>query len=81
MKPSKQYPARIAILAPDALGIKRVVLAQLDPLSPSTIDANSSQLYLPFQRSYSEMAERDFIALPIATAADIRARADCQSGE
>ncbi|RZF24486.1 hypothetical protein EVC45_38390 [Paraburkholderia sp. UYCP14C] len=37
------------------------------------------RLYLPFPRSYSEMPERDFIALPIATAADIRARADRQT--
>lgn len=34
------------------------------------------RLYLPFRQSYSEMAEREFIALPIATAADVRARAD-----
>jgi hypothetical protein len=34
------------------------------------------RLYLPFRQSYSEMSERDFIALPVATAADVRARAD-----
>jgi hypothetical protein len=36
-------------------------------------------LYLPFLRTYAEMPEREFIALPIATAADVRARADRQS--
>jgi hypothetical protein len=34
------------------------------------------ELYLPFLRVYEEMPERAFIALPISTAADIRARAD-----
>ncbi|WP_069352336.1 hypothetical protein [Burkholderia cenocepacia] len=34
------------------------------------------RLYLPFQRSYLEMPEHDFIALPVATAADLRMRAD-----
>jgi hypothetical protein len=34
------------------------------------------RLYLPFRQSYSEMPDCDFIALPIATAADIRERAD-----
>jgi hypothetical protein len=34
------------------------------------------RLYLPFQQSYSEMSERDFIALPVAREADVRARAD-----
>jgi hypothetical protein len=37
------------------------------------------RLYLPFGRSFLEMPEREFIALPIATAADVRARADRQS--
>jgi len=32
------------------------------------------RLYLPFPQSYSEMPERAFIALPIATTADMRAR-------
>jgi hypothetical protein len=36
------------------------------------------ELYLPFLKTYSEMVEHDFIALPIATAQDIRARADRQ---
>ncbi|MFM0198180.1 hypothetical protein PQQ65_34555 [Paraburkholderia strydomiana] len=35
-------------------------------------------LYLPFLRIYGEMPERDFIALPVATAANIRQRADRQ---
>lgn len=34
------------------------------------------RLYLPFQRTNSEMSECDFIALPIATATDVQARAD-----
>lgn len=34
------------------------------------------RLYLPFRQSFQEMPEQDFIALPIATAADVRARAD-----
>jgi hypothetical protein len=34
------------------------------------------RLYLPFRQSYSEMSERDFIARPVATTADVRARAD-----
>ncbi|PMS30863.1 hypothetical protein B0G57_12749 [Trinickia symbiotica] len=38
------------------------------------------QLYLPFRQSFLEMPEREFIMLPIATAADVRARAD-QSAE
>jgi hypothetical protein len=33
------------------------------------------KLYLPFRKEYSEMPERDFIALPVATADDIRTRA------
>ncbi|MDT8843837.1 hypothetical protein ParKJ_41310 [Paraburkholderia fungorum] len=36
------------------------------------------ELYLPFLRIYGEMQERDFIALPVATAANIRQRADRQ---
>lgn len=36
------------------------------------------ELYLPFLRIYGEMPERDFIALPVATAANIRQRADRQ---
>ncbi|MHB1272568.1 MAG: hypothetical protein ACYCZD_07325 [Rhodanobacter sp.] len=34
------------------------------------------KLYLLFQNVYDEMEERDFIALPMASALDIRARAD-----
>ena len=34
------------------------------------------RLYLPFLRVYEKMAEHAFIALPIATAANVRARAD-----
>lgn len=34
------------------------------------------QLYLPFQRAFNEMPELDFIALPIATATDVRVRAN-----
>jgi hypothetical protein len=37
------------------------------------------QLYLPFGRSFLEMHEWEFIALPIATAVDVRARTDRQS--
>ena len=33
------------------------------------------RLYLPFRKEYSEVPERDFITLPIATADDVRARA------
>jgi hypothetical protein len=33
-------------------------------------------LYLPFLETYAAMAEDDFIALPVATAQDIRSRAD-----
>lgn len=33
------------------------------------------QLYLPFLQTFAEMVEEDFIALPITTAADVRARA------
>jgi len=33
-------------------------------------------LYLPFPQTFDEMPERDFIALPIATATDVRIRAD-----
>ncbi|WP_445147379.1 hypothetical protein [Dyella sp. Tek66A03] len=33
------------------------------------------ELYLPFQQTYDTMGERDFIALPKASAQDIRARA------
>ncbi|KAA0072909.1 hypothetical protein CIW54_28095 (plasmid) [Paraburkholderia sp. T12-10] len=32
------------------------------------------RLYLPFPQTFDEMPERDFIALPIATADDVRAR-------
>lgn len=39
------------------------------------------RLYLPFQRSFLEMPEQEFIALPIATAADVRTRADRPSAE
>ena len=35
--------------------------------------------YLPFLRTYGEMPEREFIALPIATADDVQARANRQS--
>ncbi len=38
-------------------------------------------LYLPFLQTFDEMSERDFIALPIATAADMRARADRQAAK
>lgn len=34
------------------------------------------ELYLPFRGTYEEMAERDFIALPMVKADDIRARAE-----
>lgn len=34
------------------------------------------QLYLPFLQTFTEMAEADFIALPITTAADVQTRAD-----
>jgi hypothetical protein len=37
------------------------------------------ELYLPFLQTYAGMPEREFIALPTATAADVRARADRQS--
>lgn len=37
------------------------------------------ELYLPFQNTYDTMAESDFIALPRASAQDIRARADRSS--
>jgi hypothetical protein len=33
-------------------------------------------VYLPFQESYDAMAEHSFVALPRATAQDIRSRAD-----
>jgi hypothetical protein len=39
-------------------------------------DAWIVRLYLPFRKDYSEMPERDFIGLPIATPNDVRARAD-----
>lgn len=32
------------------------------------------KLYLPLPQTFDEMSERDFIALPIATSDDIRAR-------
>ncbi len=38
-------------------------------------DAWIVRLYLPFRKEYREMPERDFIALPIVTADDVRARA------
>jgi hypothetical protein len=34
------------------------------------------ELYLPFQGIYDVMLERDFIALPLASAEDVRVRAD-----
>ncbi|NIF51268.1 hypothetical protein [Burkholderia sp. Ax-1724] len=37
------------------------------------------QLYLPFQQAFLEMSEREFIALPIATAANVRERANRQA--
>jgi hypothetical protein len=33
-------------------------------------------LYLPFPQTFNEMPEHDFIALPIASAADVRVRAN-----
>ena len=36
-------------------------------------------VYLPFPQTFDEMPERDFIALPIATAHDMRIRADRQA--
>jgi hypothetical protein len=39
-------------------------------------DAWFVRLYLPFRKEYSEMPERDFIGLPIATPNDVRLRAD-----
>ena len=39
----------------------------------------SVRFYLPFRQLFSEMPEHEFIALPIAAAADVRARADNQS--
>jgi hypothetical protein len=38
-------------------------------------ETNLVELYLPFQNAYDVMAERDFIALPRASAEHIRARA------
>lgn len=38
-------------------------------------------LYLPFLQTFDEISERDFIALPIAMAADVRARADRQAAK
>jgi hypothetical protein len=35
-------------------------------------------LYLPFQNTYDVVPEREFIALPRASAKDVRARADRQ---
>lgn len=43
-------------------------------------DAWMVELYLPFQDTYDLMAEGDFIALPRASAQDIRARADRRTG-
>lgn len=37
------------------------------------------RLYLPFLQAFREMSEREFIALPIATAADVKTRANRQS--
>ncbi|RDI98355.1 hypothetical protein DVT68_07355 [Dyella solisilvae] len=37
------------------------------------------ELYLPFQDAYEVMTERDFIALPRATSADLRSRAVTQN--
>ena len=34
------------------------------------------ELYLPFQNTYEKMLEGDFIALPRASADDVRARAE-----
>ena len=34
------------------------------------------KLYLPFQNTYEKMAESDFIALPRASADDVRIRAE-----
>lgn len=34
------------------------------------------ELYLPFQNAYEEMTESDFIALPRASARDVRTRAE-----
>jgi hypothetical protein len=34
------------------------------------------EVYLPFLNAYDRIVERDFIALPMATADDIRTRAD-----
>ncbi|MDH6153670.1 MULTISPECIES: hypothetical protein [Paraburkholderia] len=39
-------------------------------------DAWTVRLYLPFLHVYEKMAEHAFIALPVVTAADVRARAD-----
>ncbi|MDR6495637.1 hypothetical protein J2797_005561 [Paraburkholderia terricola] len=39
-------------------------------------DAWTVKLYLPFLNAHEEMAEQAFIALPIATATDVRTRAD-----
>ncbi|MGY6258918.1 hypothetical protein ACXIVK_36345 [Paraburkholderia caledonica] len=39
------------------------------------------KFYLPFPQTFDEMPERDFIALPIATAADVRARADRENAK
>ena len=38
-------------------------------------DAWVVDLYLPFRGTYDTMAERDFIALPRASALDVRSRA------
>jgi len=41
----------------------------------------SMLLYLPFLQTFDEMPQSDFIVLPIATAADVRARADRQAAK
>lgn len=41
--------------------------------------ARRVRFYLPFRQLFSEMPEQEFIALPIAAAADVRARADNRS--
>jgi hypothetical protein len=38
------------------------------------------KLYLPFLQTYTGIPEREFIALPTATAADVRARGTLTNG-
>jgi len=78
LEAAKHPPLRKGVLRFDRLTLKGEIL---HPYSVRKDDEGWMVLvYLPFRHEFSEMLEQEFIALPIANAADIKARAAADAG-